>query len=774
LNKSDDGSNNTALGYQSGAYIANGSTELVNVSNSVFIGADTKALIDGSDNEIVIGYNATGAGSNTAVIGNNSLSGVYFGSSTPSARLYAKGLTLSAGTATTGTAPLKLTSGTALTTTEAGAIEFHNSHLYFTATNGGIRYQLDQQPLSSNADYNTLGGTNAGLNLVSGAYFNTFLGYEAGKSAASGGTNAADYNTAVGSYSLFSNTTGHSNTANGYQSLYFNTTGYRNATNGYQSLYSNTIGYSNTANGYHSLYSNTTGSSNTATGYGSLYSNTTGYENIATGHYSLYSNTIGGKNTANGISSLSSNTAGNNNTANGYYALHSIGWPQSAGSLITGFSYVIKTTESTNFMVCGASDNNIGTFFTHNGTPCTGTGTANSVSNNNVAEGYESGRYISNGSTVLTASSSSIFLGSRTKALVDGSTNEIVIGYNTIGNGSNTTTIGTGNVLYVGGSSITGKVARFTNTAGYCDIDPITTSLSCSSDISLKKNITTLEQTPDGEQVKFELNEEIELPSTTLEKILTLTPVTYNWNTEEYEVDENGKDNKHIGFIAQEMEQLFPDLVFTDEDRINPLTGEGLKSIAYSNLIPYTIKALQEMNLKVEGINEFELDKNGNTIANSFRDSIVAWLGNATNKITRIFTGEICLMEEGDEEPVCINASELRELKEVINDGDGAPMVPKVEDGDAEDVCPDDMDGIQSADDYELVEGVCTKIEVSVGGEGSVDKAVSSDPVAPLVPPAVVPGDDGVGDGDGTEVGGGEGAGEGEGDDPVDGSGAQG
>ena len=54
-------------------------------------------------------------------------------------------LTIKAGTATAGTAPLKLTAGTNLTTTEAGAIEYDGSHLYFTSTNAGTRYQLDQQ-----------------------------------------------------------------------------------------------------------------------------------------------------------------------------------------------------------------------------------------------------------------------------------------------------------------------------------------------------------------------------------------------------------------------------------------------------------------------------------------------------------------------------------------------------------------------------------------------------------------------------------------------------
>ncbi len=54
-------------------------------------------------------------------------------------------LHLKAGTSSAGTAPLKFTSGTNLGTTEAGAIEYNGSHLYFTAVNAGTRYQLDQQ-----------------------------------------------------------------------------------------------------------------------------------------------------------------------------------------------------------------------------------------------------------------------------------------------------------------------------------------------------------------------------------------------------------------------------------------------------------------------------------------------------------------------------------------------------------------------------------------------------------------------------------------------------
>ncbi|MGB4956832.1 MAG: hypothetical protein WBO49_00065 [Candidatus Saccharimonas sp.] len=51
-------------------------------------------------------------------------------------------VTIRAGTATSGTAPLKFTSGTLMTTPEAGAMEFNNNLLYFTITSGTVRKKI--------------------------------------------------------------------------------------------------------------------------------------------------------------------------------------------------------------------------------------------------------------------------------------------------------------------------------------------------------------------------------------------------------------------------------------------------------------------------------------------------------------------------------------------------------------------------------------------------------------------------------------------------------
>jgi uncharacterized protein (DUF2141 family) len=65
-------------------------------------------------------------------------------------------LNIKAGTATAGTAPLKFTTGTLLSATEGGAMEFDGTHIYFTTTNAGTRYQLDQQSGTSYSATNGL------------------------------------------------------------------------------------------------------------------------------------------------------------------------------------------------------------------------------------------------------------------------------------------------------------------------------------------------------------------------------------------------------------------------------------------------------------------------------------------------------------------------------------------------------------------------------------------------------------------------------------------
>lgn len=149
----------------------------------------------------------------------------------------------------------------------------------------------------------------------------------------------------------------------------------------------------NTAIGYQTLHDNTTGQENTADGYQALLHNTTGKNNTANGSQVLWSNTEGDFNAANGNYALWSNTTGHHNTANGCEALY-----------------------------------------------------YNKAGNDNIGIGHRAGNFIADGSTPLRYSNNSLYLGVHTKALEDYVDNEIVIGYNAIGNGSNTVTLGNDNI----------------------------------------------------------------------------------------------------------------------------------------------------------------------------------------------------------------------------------------------------------------------------------------------------------------------------------------
>jgi len=115
------GSDNTAIGITAGRFYTTSSLlELTNANKSIFIGRLSRALNNNGTNEIVIGEDATGAGSNTATLGNTSITntilrgavttnGSFINSTAPATNaLLANGATLAnpiSGTGTTGYLP---------------------------------------------------------------------------------------------------------------------------------------------------------------------------------------------------------------------------------------------------------------------------------------------------------------------------------------------------------------------------------------------------------------------------------------------------------------------------------------------------------------------------------------------------------------------------------------------------------------------------------------------------------------------------------------------
>lgn len=85
------GYSNTALGYAAGRFISGGSVLNTISTGSLYLGAATKAGTDGNTNELVIGFDTTGMGSNTVILGNSSITHTYLrgqvliGTTTPQA-----------------------------------------------------------------------------------------------------------------------------------------------------------------------------------------------------------------------------------------------------------------------------------------------------------------------------------------------------------------------------------------------------------------------------------------------------------------------------------------------------------------------------------------------------------------------------------------------------------------------------------------------------------------------------------------------------------------
>lgn len=191
---------------------------------------------------------------------------------------------------------------------------FNNTTAWNNAAYGN--YSLQENTTGDNnvaigpgaMQYNKTGTNNTALGLYSLASY-----------AASRG---ASYNTALGAYALFFDSSGVNNIATGYQALFLNTRGSYNSALGTQSLFNHQRGNGNTAVGFQSLYSDTAGSLNTAIGQYSMYWQTgINATNTAVGTYSMYNNKTGTSNAAVGLGTLYSNISGSGNAAIGEDAL---------------------------------------------------------------------------------------------------------------------------------------------------------------------------------------------------------------------------------------------------------------------------------------------------------------------------------------------------------------------------------------------------------------------------------------------------------------------
>jgi hypothetical protein len=77
---------------------------------------------------------------------------------------------------------------------------------------------------------------------------------------------------------------------------------------------------------------------------------------------------------------------------------------------------------------------------------------------------------------------------------------------------------------------------------------------------------------------------------------MALRPRKFDWKKE------SGNSGKNIrGFIAQEFEEVFPDLI--DESINKSLEGEPYKQIR-QDLIPVLVKAIQELKAEIDKLKQ--------------------------------------------------------------------------------------------------------------------------------------------------------------------------
>lgn len=379
----------------------------------------------------------------------------------------------------------------------------------------------------------------------------------------SSGTN----NTAFGIFALSQNNTGSDNTANGSNALFTNTSGSRNTANGFLALRGNSSGSFNTAIGSGTLSDNNTGSNNTANGYDALANNTTGTNNTAIGVNTLITNNAGSFNTAIGSDANVSSTIFTNATAIGSKAL--------------------------------AGNNNVLILGSINGI----NGATSSV---NVGIGTTSPQ------TKLEV----VDVNKTTTVTTEGNLNVITNNPQAINIGASISLGGTNNdagSLYRTFATIEGRKSNSTtaNNAGYL--------LFKTSDGSLteKMRITNLGDvgigTPNpGGQFELTLNEGRKPTSNTwiipsdarlktvngiyekgLTEILQLKPIKYNYkNTDKKTFETEVLNKQAYGFLAQEVQPLFPEAVGVDDD--------GYLNFDLHPILIASINAFKELNEKLQ------------------------------------------------------------------------------------------------------------------------------------------------------------------------------
>jgi hypothetical protein len=412
---------------------------------------------------------------------------------------------------------------------------------------------------------------------------NTALGYSALSTVTNPSTGTS--NVAIGVNALTFNSSGSQNTAVGMQALQQNTTASNNTAVGYQAGYSYNSGSANgiTALGYQALYSTTTDSS-TAVGTKAAYSTTSGYYIVAMGREALYSNTSGTQNVAIGDSALRGNTTASNNTALGYQA--------GIGTTTAQYNVFVGSRQGSSGN--GEGNTIIGDF----------AGNARTSGIYNTFVGQSSGYLMTTGSknTIIGGYSGNnggldIRTASNWIVLSDGDGNPRAR-WSDVGaavfrmSATDTYSFDTQNAAATRpyGVNIQFSGASPNNTSQtFLDCqDTTNTKLTIYSNGTVSNRTGTYNTLSDAK-----LKENIVDATPKLDKLMDVKVRNYNLI---------GDELKQIGFVAQELETIFPALIdnVADLDENKQPTGEVTKGVKLTVMIPILVKAIQELKAEFD------------------------------------------------------------------------------------------------------------------------------------------------------------------------------
>jgi hypothetical protein len=243
--------------------------------------------------------------------------------------------------------------------------------------------------------------------------------------------------------------------------------------------------------------------------------------------------------------------------ANGGIYFGATGTPVGSGGF--GVNAAIARAGGTNFHITGSADGDL--CIAPEGTKAILFGTSASASSVTERARITSGGDLLVGSVTTATSSSAGFkvLGS----LVSGHWDPTVV------TDSNSASASCWDIY----STATGSYRFYVTTTGV--ISAVNTTISAISDVRFKENIQDLD--------------------VGLDKIMALKPRKFDWK------EGKGKNIKgDRGWIAQEFEQVFPDMIDTWRDPA-PEGEEPYKSVR-ADLIPVMVKAIQELKAEVDSL----------------------------------------------------------------------------------------------------------------------------------------------------------------------------